>query len=593
MSAAAAPRDRSPAFHVAPNGDDANAGSSASPFRTLERARLAVRAISAAMTSDITVFVRGGEYRLDHTLVFDQNDSGRNGHSVIYRPASNEVPVITGGRRISGWLPAGSGIFKASVGEMQFRQLYVNGVRAIRAREPNEGYYRLRAWDVPGRRIEIDLDDLPPGVRLRELEMNVQKQWNQNILRVAAASRAGPHAFVTPDEPERTRSFVQTAPPREDNQRYHFENLLELLDAPGEWHLDVNTHEVFYKPRPGEDLATAIVVAPVLETLVRFQGTLDSPVRKIVLCGLVLEHTTWMRPSREGFIGDQAGTGFHVRHQVDESLFYDVIRMPAGVHLEAAENIRLVRNVVRHMGGTGVQLQSATRENAIVGNVVTDISGNGISVDMKLEGNPRDPREVSRRDVIENNIVAGVGRDYYGSVGIHAGYPEALRIEHNEVTDVPYTGISVGWGWSLRTTALRDNLIRYNHVHGVMRLLADGGGIYTLSRQPGTRIEGNHVHDLVRARSAGSFPIAGVYLDNGSDEITVRGNVLRDVPMRIHLNRGGPAPAGANNLLVDNEAAPQSVIDNAGLERPYRDLLQGAIRQRARASAVATHGDGC
>ena len=84
-------------------------------------------------------------------------------------------------------------------------------------------------------------------------------------------------------------------------------------------------------------------------------------------------------------------------------------------------------------------------------------------------------------------------------MAIHAGYPEAMRIEHNEVADAPYTGILVGWGWSLNDNVMRNNIIRYNRVYHVMNLIADGGGIYTLSKQPGTLIAENHVHDIIRS----------------------------------------------------------------------------------------------
>jgi hypothetical protein len=427
---------------------------------------------------------------------------------------------------------------------------------------------------VAGRRIEVDANDVARWPQAPEVEIIVQKQWNQNLMRVAGIAVAGRSAFLTPAEPERSRSFVQTAPRREPGQPYHLENALEFLDAPGEWYLDTGTSEVFYRPRPGEDLATAVVVAPRLETLVMFRGSLSTPIKNIELHGFVFEHTTWLLPSREGFIGDQAGTGFLEPHQEDETLYYHVVRMPGAIHLEAADQIRLERNVLRHVGGTGIQLYSATHDNVLIGNVVTDVSGNGIVVDMQLEGNPWDPRAVCTRDVIRNNLVSKVGQDYYGSVGIHAGYTHGLRIEHNDVRDMPYTGISVGWGWSLKSTALRDNLIRFNRVSRVMKLLADGGGIYTLSRQPGTQIVENYVRHLVRAPSAGSFPIAAIYLDQGSDFITVRDNVLHDVPARFHVNRTSAPPAGRNNRLLRNETTSAAVIDRAGLEPAYRDIAR-------------------
>ena len=101
---------------------------------------------------------------------------------------------------------------------------------------------------------------------------------------------------------------------------------------------------------------------------------------------------------------------------------------------------------------------------------------------------------------------------------------------------MPYTAVSVGWGWTVETTPLKDNLIRRNRVHNVMRLLSDGGGIYTLSKQPGTIIAENYIFDIVRSEWAGEFPISAIYLDEGSSLITLTNNVIENVPVGIDLH---------------------------------------------------------
>jgi hypothetical protein len=123
-------------------------------------------------------------------------------------------------------------------------------------------------------------------------------------------------------------------------------------------------------------------------------------------------------------------------------------------------------------------------------------------------------------------------------VGIWAGVTEATRIEHNEVHDLPYSGISVGWSWNPDPTACRDNTIAHNHVHHVMKTLVDGGGIYTLGAQPGTVVRGNRIHDLKRGPWAErGGPIYGLYLDQGSKGFRIEDNVIRNVPRPLRLNR--------------------------------------------------------
>lgn len=505
------------------------------------------------------------------TVVFDQGDSGANGFSVIYRAYPGEAPILTGAQRITGWTLVGSGIYKAPVGGLRFRQLFVNGTRAVRARTPNAGgYATLRGWDSAGHRIEIDRTDISQWYRLNEVEMVILGAGvNQANLRVGSFTVSGSSAFVVPLEPERTRIFSQEYPLK-TIRPYYFENAPEFLDAAGEWYLSTQTNEVFYQLRPGEDIATLEAVAPRLETLVRLQGALGQPVHHLQFHGTTFHGSTWLVPTNEGYIGDQASIVYTEALPVDEVTSYPGHRLPAAVHLQAADNIRFERNTFRQLGASALNLYMAANDNVIVGNVITDVSGSGISVDLNLEGNPADPRKVSRRNVIKNNYIAGTGRDYYQTVGIMVGYGDSTVIEHNELLEMPYTGISVGWGWEDSPSVARDNLVRYNRVSGVLNLMDDGGGIYLLSRQPGTVVAENYVHDLIRppASVAGIYGFAALYLDNGSNLITVRDNVVEDVDGEtIRLNA-----TGTGNTLANNNGASQATISNAGLQPAYQDI---------------------
>lgn len=556
-------------YYVSPNGDDGNPGTETQPFKTLEKARNVVRTTNDAMIEDIIVYLRAGTYQLSATVVFDQNDSGTNGFNIVYRSYPGERPIISGGQKITGWTAAGNGTYRASVGALRFRQLYVNGVRAQRARTPNAGTFnQLRSWDTGGRRIEIASSEITNWQRLNEVEMVIPgKGVNQANLRIGSFSISGTSAFVTPLEPARTRIFQQVYPPKE-NRPYYFENAYEFLDQPGEWYLNTVTNEVFYLPRAGENMATATVVAPRLEQLLRVQGTLSSPAHHTQFHGLTFEHSTWILPNNEGFIGDQAFTIFTQPLPNDEITSYPGYRHPAAVHVEAANNIRFERNVFQHLGSSGLNLYMGTQDVTIVGNLFTDISAGGIAVDLNLEGNPSDTRKITRRPVIRNNYLTGIGKDYYQNVGIAAGYPDSAVIEHNELTDMPYTGISVGWGWDDKDNAARNNLVRYNKIWNVLTLMSDGGGIYTLSRQPGTLIAENYVHDITRTPLHGGFNISGIYLDEGSNFITVRDNVLVNTGDRQIFQNAN----GSSNTFINNGGTSSTIIASAGLEPPYWDI---------------------
>ena len=561
-------------FYLSPNGADGNPGTETQPFRTLERARTAVRAVNDNMTEDVTVYLRGGEYSLAAAFVLDQADSGTNGFNVVWRAYPNEKPVLSGGQQITGWTSVGGGIWKAPVGTLRFRQLYVNGTRAIRARTPNVGsYYTLTNYDDGGRRLQIPANTLANWQNFSQVEMNLLGKGVVNAyLRLSSFSVSGSSAFVIPQEPERTRLFIRSYPTREPGRPYYFENAFEFLDSPGEWYLNTSTNEVFYMPRAGENMASVSIVAPRLENIVRIQGTLSNPAHHIQFHGITFEHTTWTLPSTDGYVGDQGGLAATGAILNDEITFYEGHRPPGGFHMEAADNIRLERNVLRHLGGAGINLHVGNHNNVIIGNVIEDVSNNGIALDMNLEGNPTDTRKISRNNTVRSNYIHDIGKDYYSSIGIVAGYTDGSVIEHNEVHDTPYTGISVGWGWDDVANAARNNLVRYNKVFNVNDTMSDGGGIYTLSRQPGTIIHENHVHDIFRTSIHGGYIMPGIYLDEGSNLITVRDNVIQNVDGQsgsgaIFQNANGPS-----NTFSNNSGASSTTIANAGLEPAYEDI---------------------
>ena len=204
----------------------------------------------------------------------------------------------------------------------------------------------------------------------------------------------------------------------------------------------------------------------------------------------------------------------------------------------------------------------STRNNSIIGNVFTEISGNAISIDRR-SWYPQPYNEfVTSGDVIKNNYIYRVAQDFFACVGIFVGFTDSMVIQHNELAQLPYTGISLGWGWTNNDTSLKNNVAQYNDVHNFMTLNNDGGGIYTLSKQPGTQIVENYIHGAVRSQWAHVWPIAGVYLDNGSGSIKVESNVIQDTPEAV-FNQVGNLQTNIIKTTVSNS---QSVIGNSGIE---------------------------
>ena len=563
-------------YFISPVGDDANSGTAAAPFQTVAHARDAVRAISRTMTADIVVELAAGTYTLAEPLVFTAQDSGANGHRIVYRAAPGARVILSGGRKITGWTRDATGRFTAPCAIPNFRQLYVNGRRATRARGPVPA--GLEPWGKLEATLKLDPGQTADAVHQigtlesfaeagyrspdptlagwknpSDIEFGYYNSWTHMVCPVDAITRDGDGCIIKLRQPGYflacRKPGVQAGAPA------YIENALELLDEPGEWYLDRPAKTLYYLPLPGEDMATAEVIAPELQTLVHMAGTLDAPVHDIAFEGLTFAYATWLRPSEFGHPDVQACyteplTNILQRPEAEQgyaAVNGEFLRSPANVVVDAGRGIRFDSCTFTALGAAGLDLQNGSQDNVVNGCRFEDISANGIQIgDVRTaDHHPTDPRNIVRGNQITNSLVTRTGAEFTGSVGIICGYTDGTVIAHNEIANLPYSGVSVGWGWGEpdaggggyyspvvfdTPTTSGNNRIEYNHIHNVMLQRTDGGGIYTLSRQPGTIIRGNYIHD-----NGPGFP-GGIYLDEGSADIEVTGNVVAAVGRTMNYN---------------------------------------------------------
>jgi len=191
--------------------------------------------------------------------------------------------------------------------------------------------------------------------------------------------------------------------------------------------------------------------------------------------------------------------------------------------------------------------------------------------------------------VVKNNYFTRIARDYHSSIGIFSGITMGTLIEHNELFDMPYTGINGGWFGEDKSgkpadTPHKNTTIHYNKIHNVANLMSDGAGIYTLGKQPGTKIFENYIFDLHKSPWAGGNLIAGVYLD-GSSNITVENNIVEDTNLGHYIGAGlsdilinlsgtirDDLPS-AQTYINNGNIDPNSIKANAGIEPAFQSIL--------------------
>ena len=583
-------RSQQTAFYVSPGGNDSNAGTEAQPFKTLTKARDTVRTLNKSMTKDIVVYLRGGTYEVDQTLSFDERDSGTHGHTIIYKSYAGEKAAICGGRKIIGWERDSGNVWKARIGLADFRQLYVNGVRAVRARGGRLPGAELYARDG----YKTSDVSMATWGNQSDIEFIYDLEWERIIAKVHSIRKEGSNAVVTMLQPYftlvRLKGGVQPSFPT------YIENARELLDAPGEWYFDRTAQVVYYIPRAGEEVNSAEIMAPAVEKLLELRGSLDAPVHHIQFEGITFCHASWVRPSQVGLVDVQANfviTPHNLIARNDgsvDNLHNENSKSPSNVVLHAAKSIRFERCTFTQFGSGGIDLEYGSQDNIISGSRFYDLSGSAIQVGDVIDHHPRDPREVVKNNQIVNNYIHDVAIQYVAGVGIFAGYTDGTVIAHNEIRNLPYSGISVGWGWGeedaggsdqyyqpityKEPTPSRDLHCEYNHIRNVMLERNDGGGIYTLSNMSGSIIRGNLIHD-----NAGRP--GGIYLDEGSGYIEVTGNVVYNVNKAMNYNnrpQNRIATCHEHDNYFDlkptDRGFPKTVADKAGLEPAYRDLLE-------------------
>lgn len=583
-------------------------GSLENPFESLEAALRAARELRRLNTSGIeqgiTIWIKPGTYTPDQTIRLKPEDSGSANSPTHIKSVGGDV-IFSGGREIIGWEPlkrhaklpkqvwnkvAVADAPKVGGKKVSLRQLWVNGTKAIRAESHDDQHLpRILSWDFEKELVSVP-NVFPDYSYTAGQEFFIHQWWAIAQLRLK-------DAFVTPDsitfsfyQPE---SKIQNEHPwpkpwlseEYGNSAFRLVNALQFLDRPGEWFLDEEEGKVYYYLREGESHKDLQVIFSYLEEILRIEGTLESPVGHIKFEGISFKHAAWNRPNTHGHVALQTGMYFEEAYKLEQAGTKDkkglenqawVGRPSAAVVLKNTHDVLFSRCDFSHHSSTAFDFEEGNLRDSLIGSVVYDVGGNGVLVghfssenmEAHLPYLPQDERRLSRHVVVRNNFIHHVTNEDWGAVGIGAGFVQDIVISHNDLSELSYSGISLGWGWTPTVNSMKNNLVEYNRITRYGKYMYDVAGIYTLSAQPGTKIQYNSIDSIYRSPYA-HIPDHWFYLytDEGSAYMQVSNNWFPE--NKILKNANGPGVIWENN-------GPEANLEKSdvGLEKPYRSLFR-------------------
>jgi hypothetical protein len=624
-------------IYVSPHGDDAGDGSEGRPFLTLARAQRAVRA--ANVNADVNVVLADGIYRLSEPLHFRATDGGQAGTHVVWKAAANASPVIAGSMSVTGWKlhDAERQIYVADIPVgVDSRQIWVNGRLA-----------KLASIELPRASVKFDADGMTIDDARYDYLSGLPAPWRIEVQSTGwFTNRLSPVRKITgrkllmqqPAWDNNTWGYdTLNAPVGAETAHLFLNNALEFLREPGQFYIDPDAGKLYVRPDPGTAIEQIEAELPRLPYLLAIGGTYDRPLRDLTFRGIRFSYTSWMGPSsNDGYVDQQSGAflkGESLARPRNahlscvwgciefEARRNDWSQMPAAVQVSAAERVVFDRDVFAHLGqialglgnnadahATGVGL--GTRSIEVRGNVFVDLAGGailagGISRDAH---HPPDLSMANRDVIIINNRIETVSQVYKDNSAILSTYVAGALILHNEISDAPYDGIDIGWGWGVNDvdgspayrdarrgyydnpanllyetpTMHRGEVVAYNHIHHIKKIFHDGGAIYNLSASPNAVIAENYIHDIPDR--------IALYLDEGSRYLTVRNNVVEGAGVWLNINTQDdywPIRVTVDNQAIGNWYSPAKMRGswnayNNNLTRDNRQIKSGAWPEGAK-----------
>jgi hypothetical protein len=510
----------------------------------------------AALDGPTTVHVRGGRYELDKPIVFTPDDL-----PMTIKPYRDEKVVLSGGRAVEGWEATtvnGKAAWTTTVpqvasGQWYFKQLFVNGERAMRPRLPKGDFYTVAnicnehgrgSWGAPGTdRFGINEGEFDPSwTNITDIHAIALHYWVDERLPIASYDPAQRIIHTT-----RTSRAPLTLSWGKDGAPWFCDNVFEALTEPGEWYLNRQTGQCWYIPREGESIETAEIIAPCLHQLVLFAGdpAADKHVQHIRMQGLTFAHAEWAMPGDDDVdaaIFEQLDFSAHSHEKLGSGPQSACI-YPGVIRMRGTQHCAIEDCTVEHVGFYGIDIAEGCNHIRIVGNEVRDTGCGAIKINGGDAKAPAALRTGHCR-ITDNHLHDG-GQVFPAGIGILLRHAHSNLLAHNHIHDYYYSGISAGWVWGYADSVSHNNIIEFNHIHTLgKRWLSDMGGVYLLGVAPGTLVRHNHIHDI-HCRMYGGWAI---YPDEGSAHVIIENNVCYRTSSSVFHQHYGRENIVRNNI---------------------------------------------
>ncbi|MBR5427812.1 MAG: right-handed parallel beta-helix repeat-containing protein [Clostridia bacterium] len=542
----------STAIYVSPFGDDTASGAKEAPLATLAGAKEKAKTISGE--GEVIVYFAEGSYYIDETVSFDSSDR----QNVTYTAAKGAKVVFSGAYPVTGFKTEkvnGVRVFTKDLQKgdplLEAKSLFRDGERLRTPRFPAEGYLEVGSvntddsiytdettpWEFTTCQTSFNAKagDIPKEVfDVGKPTVRILHYWHDEM--AFAESFDSATGRVKLSRPSTMRI--------QPGDRYYFENVFSEMNEPGEWYLDAEGRKLYYVPEDSEDPASVRLSASAVTKLVDINSVSD-----ITFENIVFECTDWE-------LAVAKDNSWHTQLGMDSSqAAYDVEGVFTSTY---AKQIHIIGCEFRNLGGTAIKFYEGSRYCSVENCVIRDVAATGVFVGgpVAYDDDPSYTGDI----LINNNLIYNYGRVFFNAVGVQYTHAGNVSVTHNEIHDGYYTAVSGGWSWSYASSGTRNNDISYNLIYNIGQgWLSDMGGIYTLDKQPGTKITHNVIHNVACDPGQGGYGGWGIYLDEGSSDMLIEKNLVfccSSQGLNIHYGEGN---VFRNNISALNAAGQVSV----------------------------------